>query len=97
MSNHLSASAQLYGKGSVFALGGTRLADYRAIISVGLELFGAPVIGLTLVFAAMFSDLPEQVTDECVGEDFLRVEFLADLIEAIPLRVESSRLFTAQG
>jgi hypothetical protein len=97
MSNHLSASAQLYGKGSVFALRGTRLADYRAIISVGLELFGAPVIGLTLVFAAMFSDLPEQVTDECVGEDFLRVEFLADLIEAIPLRVESSRLFTAQG
>lgn len=83
--------------GCVFALGGTSLADYRTIIGVGLELFGTPVIGLTLVFAAKFSDLSEQVTDECVGEDSIWVEFLADLIEAIPLRVEASRLFTAQG
>jgi hypothetical protein len=97
MSNHLSASAQLYGKGSVFALGGTRLADYRAIISVGLELFGAPVIGLTLVFAAKFSDLSEQVTDEYVGEDSLRVEFLADLIEAFIHWVEAPCFFAAQG
>jgi hypothetical protein len=81
--------------GYAFALGGTRLR--RAIIGIGQELFGALLIGLTLVFAAMFSDLPEQVTDECVGEDSLWVEFLADLIEAVPLRVESSRLFTAQG
>jgi hypothetical protein len=81
--------------GCVCAFDGTRLR--RAIIGIGLELFGAPLIGLTFVFWAMFSDLPEQVTDECVGEDSLRVEFLADLIEAVPLRVESSRLFTAQG
>jgi hypothetical protein len=40
-------------------------------LCIGLELFGAPLIGLRLVFAAMFSDLPEQVTDECVGEDSL--------------------------
>lgn len=42
--------------GCVCGLGGTRLADYLATIGVGLELFGAPVIGLTLVFAAKFSD-----------------------------------------
>ena len=83
--------------GCVFALGGTRLADYRAIIGVGLELFGAPVIGLALVFAAKFSDLSEQVTDECVGEDSLRVEFLAGLIEAIIHWVESLCLFATQG
>ena len=73
------------------------MADYRAIIGVGLELFGAPVIGLTLVFAAKFSDLSEQVTDEYVGEDSLRVEFLADLIEAIVHWVESPCFFVAQS
>ena len=83
--------------GCVFALGGTRLADYRAIIGVGLELFGAPVIGLTLVFAAKVSDLSEQVTDEYVGEDSLRVEFLADLIEAFIHWVEAPCFFAAQG
>jgi hypothetical protein len=72
-------------------------AGYRAIIGVGLELFGASVIGLTLVFAAKLSDLSEQVTDECVGEDPLRVEFLADLIEAIIHWVESPCFFAAQG
>jgi hypothetical protein len=97
MGNHLSASARLYGKDCVFALGGTRLAAYRAIIGVGLELFGAPVIGLALVFAAKPSDLSEQVMDECVGENSLRVEFLADLIEAIIHWVESLCLFAAQG
>lgn len=36
-------------------------------------MFGALVIGITLVFAAKFSDSSEQVTDEYVGEDSLRV------------------------
>jgi hypothetical protein len=59
------------------------LAAYRAIIGVDLELFGPLLIGLTFVFWAMFSDLSEQVTDECVGEDSLRVELLTDLMEVI--------------
>ena len=81
--------------GCVFALGEIRLR--RAIIGVGSGLFGAPLIDLTLVFAGMFSNLPEQVTDECVGEDSLGVEFLADLIEAIIHWVESPCFFAAQG
>src|SRR5215217_1073084 len=83
--------------GCVFALGGTRMADYRAIIGVSLVLFGAPVISLTLIFATKFSELSEQVTDECVGEDSFRVEFLADLIEAIVHWVESPGFFAAQS
>jgi hypothetical protein len=73
------------------------LADHRAISGVDLELFGALVIGLTLVFAAKFSDVSEQVTDECVGEDSLRVEFLTDLIAGIVNWVESPCFFAAQG
>src|SRR5215204_1087579 len=41
--------------------------------------------------------LSEQVTDECVGEDSFRVEFLADLIEAIVHWVESPCFFAAQS
>ena len=81
--------------GCVFALGDIRLR--RAIIGVGLGLFGTPLIYLMVGFAATFSRLPKQVTDECVGEDSLRVEFLADLIEAVIHGVESACFLTAQG